>query len=203
MTGSRKRHTKPPFRGQPGRCSWCGTTELPKGRQSWCSQRCVDEYLSRSSSAHIRRRVYERDRGICALCGCDANVEYTRWRDRRREVAHLADRLVAQSRWDLVWDGREMVFRDTKYPDAPAVRRFRARLFAKYAPGRWTSGRSTGWDADHIVPVVEGGGQCGLDNYRTLCHPCHKDETAKLAGRRANQGGKGRRKNDPPKTPQI
>jgi len=47
--------------------------------------------------------------------------------------------------------------------------------------------RGTGdlWQADHIVPVIEGGGECGLDNYRTLCTACHKEETAALAGRRA------------------
>lgn len=33
------------------------------------------------------------------------------------------------------------------------------------------------WDADHIVPVKEGGGQCGLDNLRTLCIKCHKEVT--------------------------
>ena len=36
------------------------------------------------------------------------------------------------------------------------------------------------WDADHIIPVKEGGGQCGLDNIRTLCIKCHKEETKKL-----------------------
>ena len=36
------------------------------------------------------------------------------------------------------------------------------------------------WEADHVIPVVKGGGFCGLDNYRTLCVPCHKAETAKL-----------------------
>lgn len=41
------------------------------------------------------------------------------------------------------------------------------------------------WEADHIVPVNEGGGCCGLDNYRTLCVRCHKAETAALAARRA------------------
>jgi len=30
------------------------------------------------------------------------------------------------------------------------------------------------WDADHIIPVKEGGGRCGLENLRTLCLRCHK-----------------------------
>jgi len=33
------------------------------------------------------------------------------------------------------------------------------------------------WDADHILPVKDGGGQCGLDNIRTLCIKCHKNIT--------------------------
>ena len=41
------------------------------------------------------------------------------------------------------------------------------------------------WQADHIVPVVEGGGECGLENIRTLCTACHRVETAALARRRA------------------
>ncbi len=39
------------------------------------------------------------------------------------------------------------------------------------------------WEADHIVAVVEGGGSCGLDNFRTLCRPCHKAVTRSLLGR--------------------
>jgi len=30
------------------------------------------------------------------------------------------------------------------------------------------------WDADHIIPVKDGGGLCGLDNIRTLCIKCNK-----------------------------
>lgn len=41
------------------------------------------------------------------------------------------------------------------------------------------------WHADHVVPVCEGGGECGLDGMRTLCVPCHKVVTAELAARRA------------------
>ena len=40
--------------------------------------------------------------------------------------------------------------------------------------------RRTLWDADHILPVAEGGGQCDLDNLRTLCLPCHREATAQL-----------------------
>ncbi len=39
------------------------------------------------------------------------------------------------------------------------------------------------WDADHIRPVAEGGGQCDVDNLRTLCLPCHREETAELRRR--------------------
>jgi len=41
------------------------------------------------------------------------------------------------------------------------------------------------WEMDHILPVVEGGGLCGMDNLQTLCVPCHRAETKELAARRA------------------
>lgn len=46
---------------------------------------------------------------------------------------------------------------------------------------------SGGWQADHIMPVAEGGGSCGLENLRTLCTACHLIETRKLAGRLAER----------------
>jgi 5-methylcytosine-specific restriction protein A len=42
------------------------------------------------------------------------------------------------------------------------------------------------WEADHIVPVAEGGGLCGVDGYRTLCKKCHGIESGKLY-RRLNE----------------
>lgn len=48
-----------------------------------------------------------------------------------------------------------------------------------------TSRWGNDWDADHIVPVHQGGGGCGLDNYQTLCKPCHKEKTGRNAKKRA------------------
>jgi len=45
------------------------------------------------------------------------------------------------------------------------------------------------WDADHVRPVAEGGGQCDLDNLRTLCLPCHREVTADLRRRLRVVGG--------------
>ena len=43
--------------------------------------------------------------------------------------------------------------------------------------------RKSLWDADHILPVTEGGGECDLDNIRTLCLRCHRAATAQLRER--------------------
>jgi hypothetical protein len=43
-----------------------------------------------------------------------------------------------------------------------------------------TNGRSTFYDIDHIVAVVQNGGQCGEDNLRLVCLSCHRKETARL-----------------------
>lgn len=43
--------------------------------------------------------------------------------------------------------------------------------------------RASLWDADHIVPVAEGGGECDLSNIRTLCIRCHRAVTRELRDR--------------------
>ena len=71
--------------------------------------------------------------------------------------------------------------------DTEALRRDKRKL--DYAARRqfekdWGPRRHF-WDADHILPVVEGGGECDLSNMRTLCLKCHRAATAALAARRA------------------
>jgi 5-methylcytosine-specific restriction endonuclease McrA len=88
----------------------------------------------------MRKRVLERDRGVCAACGIDTIAELYRLK-RLRGVR----RLRGWAEWGL-------------------------RPLA----------RSTLWDADHVVPVAEGGGECDLFNMRTLCIRCHRKVTAEL-----------------------
>lgn len=49
--------------------------------------------------------------------------------------------------------------------------------------------RKSLWDADHILPVTEGGGECDLDNLRTLCLRCHREATRRLRERLACRSG--------------
>jgi len=62
----------------------------------------------------------------------------------------------------------------------------RERLLARWGLNRIN--RKTLWDADHIVPVVEGGGECDLANIRTLCLICHRKQTTELRQRRKARG---------------
>lgn len=60
-------------RGPGGRplCCWCGV-EVTGRRQSWCSDACVLDFKAtyyRAPDWQIKRAIFERDRGVCAMCG--------------------------------------------------------------------------------------------------------------------------------------
>jgi 5-methylcytosine-specific restriction protein A len=57
----------------------------------------------------------------------------------------------------------------------------RQELLEHWRPGGRR--RKSLWDADHTIPVAEGGGECDLDNLRTLCLLCHRAATAELRAR--------------------
>lgn len=126
-------------------------------RTSWCSDKCVQEALIICDPNFARNHVGRRDHGVCANC-C-------------KDTEHLESLFIKwRKRIFALW-GRDK------------AREWERRWQKKGWPGLYRSW----WEADHIVPVIEGGGGCGLDNYRTLCVPCHKKETADLARRRAEQ----------------
>jgi 5-methylcytosine-specific restriction protein A len=66
-------------------CCWCGT-EVPKGKRRWCSQACVDDYLSTKGHAHLMGRIFQRDKGVCAACGLDAQKFENEFRKIQHEL---------------------------------------------------------------------------------------------------------------------
>src|SRR5947209_809332 len=91
--------------GENGRClcRWC-RLEVPAGRRTFCSDWCVEEWKLRSDPGHLRDRVFDRDRGICAACGLDCIAEY-----RRIKRLRGASRISVMARWGLrgrksLWD---------------------------------------------------------------------------------------------------
>ena len=111
----------------------------------------------RAWPAKARKAVEARDKGVCAECGLDTGA-----------ISREARRLY---RLDFAHGGRLWARVSHQIADAlrPGFRDLLRHL----------------WEADHIVPVAEGGGGCGLENLRTLCLACHKEATAALRRRLA------------------
>jgi 5-methylcytosine-specific restriction enzyme A len=64
--------------------------------------------------------------------------------------------------------------------DLAALRRRDRMAWRKHEAFLGVGSRRSYWDADHIVAVVDGGGECDLSNIRTLCVWCHKRATRRL-----------------------
>lgn len=158
--------TQNPGKGPNGRgfCKWC-EKEVPEGRRSWCGEECINESRIRTDPGYQRRLVEDRDKGICALCGIDTGA-----------VSDLAERFQLEARDVLKATSKGWGRNRYSYWVHGGYRDFlRAMGFT----------REHVWEMDHILPVSEGGGGCGLENLRTLCIPCHDGETAKLKKRLA------------------
>lgn len=132
----------------------CGT-ELPKYRQSWCSNKCWEEF----HWVTLRNVIFRRDKGVCAECGLDT--------------------LALKRDYDALTLPHEPGH--AKFYDQPARREFLKDH--GIPPGRSCS---DWWDADHIVPLIEGGAN-KPENLRTLCIPCHQKATAELHKRLKQQ----------------
>ncbi len=149
--------------GRPS-CRWC-QGPVPKPRRTFCGAACVHRWKVRTNPGYLRKLVWARDRGICAACGVDSASWYRGLKRRIARQMKAAGLVRARS-----GPSCELVLKIER---------------AAYRAAGLTADRSTFWDADHIVPVVEGGGECDLDNLRTLCLRCHKEATRRLAERLA------------------
>jgi hypothetical protein len=190
-------------------CCLC-SGPIPPPRRSFCCDECVHSHSLRTSGAHVRKAVAIRDKGVCAMCRVDAAAAHASAR-KAVAAAVAAARGSGGLRGSVARGsvGKDRVGRGgggngpKGGSGADAADHAAAALRASVAFGpfescaRLTLGRrprvSAGsfWQADHLVPVAEGGGCCGMENLRTLCAPCHAQVTAGQAAGRARQRARG------------
>lgn len=168
-------------------CRECGK-KVSGRRTRWCSDECVDAYLVRSDPNHARKKVFQRDRGVCASCGRDCLA-------LKKEVEAL-DRATMALWWERtgrtgkpplrpkVVSGHQGYLIGIVKESGPALEEARRGFLNPLGMESWWW-RKSFWDVDHVVEVRRGGGDCGLDNLQTLCLGCHAKKSAEDAARRA------------------
>ena len=127
------------------------------------------------------RRTKERGpngRGICRWCHAEvskgrrtfcADACVHEWR-LRTDPGYLRDQVLARDRGVCAVCRLDTIEFYLRLQRVPARKRKALRRMLDMHPRRRTF-----WDADHIVPVAEGGGECDLSNLRTLCLWCHQE----------------------------
>jgi len=123
-------------------CRYCDKSIIPP-RRTFCSAECVHQYRLRTSTSYLRQCVWERDVGICGICGIDTK--------------QIAEQILSAQPED-------------KQQLLTTYNIHNKRKICIYSL----------WDADHILPVMYGGGECDISNIRTLCLSCHKIVTKSL-----------------------
>jgi 5-methylcytosine-specific restriction protein A len=124
-----------------------------KGLRSYCSRECRNEFEIEYFPQYTRKAVFHRDKGVCAKCGTDT--------DLIRRIGSRLRRMGGGGYGTRGWD--------------------LCREFFTAIGFKASSSAGDFWQADHIHECARGGWGTGLSNLRTLCTPCHKQETARLA----------------------
>jgi hypothetical protein len=140
-------------------CAWCSSNLTQAQRIAkavYCSQDCAETGRLRRggwASSAIRSAMFALEAGVCQKCNINAHAFY-----EQIMALEPAERLnrYQSAKWRLPASNKAYhgMLKDPKEGDF--------------------------WQVDHKVAVAEGGGNCGLENLRTLCVPCHREETEKL-----------------------
>jgi hypothetical protein len=135
-----------------GLCRNCGQNvkRFDSRKQTFCCNECVKEWKIKSDPVYARRLVLKRDKGICTCCGRDTL-------EIQKQIEIIRTRYGTGSTADYI----EQLFFEQQGLD-PMLH------------------RKTFYDADHIKPVSQGGGECGLEGLRLLCLWCHAKATHNL-----------------------
>jgi 5-methylcytosine-specific restriction enzyme A len=175
-----------PENGKPS-CRWCkGRVDPP--RQSWCGNpACLDAWFFRTRNDHFRATIFDRDHGICAVCGLDAHA---------LDVARITGQLYYAERIEVERDPREgwrkwtprvevVVVKGVELPRPSEYwRALHARALSWRAANRVPLDQPA-WQVDHSVPVADGGDWFCMNNLASMCVPCHRLKTKEENRRRA------------------
>jgi 5-methylcytosine-specific restriction endonuclease McrA len=156
---------------KPKKLCRCGCDRAPVWpRRNWFSQECVDRYLLAKDQGYFRKKVGERDNGICAECQLNTEELEGKYRTASlRARSFLYARLYnrpyepknQEERIAIEW----LAITDQRYPWA-------RRAYQNHV---------SFWQADHIHPKHLGGPGT-LENAQTLCLGCHYAKTARQRG---------------------
>ncbi|WP_299427980.1 HNH endonuclease signature motif containing protein [uncultured Meiothermus sp.] len=160
--------------------------EVPPGRRTWCSEECVHQYRLLAHWNYARQHLRKREKGVCQVCGTDT----------RKLKSSLMNLWKAAAQIGRGHRLHKNLYRFAEYKGlagqyaelAERLSRCGFHGFASELPKSWRPRKawkkpSDMWEADHILPVVEGGTHAP-GNLRTLCQPCHKQMTRALATKR-------------------
>jgi len=144
-----------------GRCRWCDR-EVPPPKVSFCGKACVHEWRVRRDSQYVRSCLRRRDKGHCSFCGEDAIAIYKKFQN----ACTVKQKILK----DKGLKGKKLKEKMSDFVDSLCAKIMWPKI------GKWDREGSF-WQADHILGVADGGGECGLENYQTLCTPCHRSKT--------------------------
>jgi hypothetical protein len=146
----------------PG-AGWVDPADLPKGSGGRC--------LCRQCGTEVPK-------GRRTFCG-DACVES--WRVRT-DPAFLRNLVWKRDRGRCAVCGLSCKNLEKSLAQVRQVlaRLGHSRVYGSLRKALGVKNRHTLWDADHVRAVVEGGGECGLENMQTLCLWCHREKTAAM-----------------------
>ena len=163
---------------------YCGCgQEISKGARSTATAQCYPKWALINDQTTIRRAVFERDKGICAVCRVDSRKKQREAQDTKELMMWLARRHAQ----DILRAGGKLELNGMPFDYGDWA--WACRIVEQWVKERFGVLSGHAWEADHIIPVIEGGGQCDLTGYRTLCIACHKQATKDLAARRAKAHG--------------
>ena len=149
-------------------CLVCGDAYDASRRETlghpFCGEPCA-AFRVKTRAGFARAELFKLERGVCQSCGLDCDALLARL---------LAEPSVPE-RVRALESARGPAPRRRVGPSASPPARAAAIARAPRAGDLW--------QADHIVPVAEGGGECGLENFRTLCDGCHRRATSDLRAR--------------------